>query len=140
MAADPSASSPGSGWVDRELLAGDAADVCIWIGGAVTRQDLRRLVGEHEQQLASAGLHEGGAVALHLPPSLSFIASLLAAWRIGAQVSLLDHRLAPAEVAVAVDRLAPQVLVEAASATGSPAGMAVAGQSAVSRWLSVGDP
>jgi len=120
MAADPSASSPGSGWVDRELLAGDAADVCIWIGGAVTRQDLRRLVGEHEQQLASAGLHEGGAVALHLPPSLSFIASLLAAWRIGAQVSLLDHRLAPAEVAVAVDRLAPQVLVEAASATGSP--------------------
>ncbi len=120
MADQPSTRSPEPGWVDRELLAGDPADVCVQIGGPVTRRDLSKLSAEHERQLTSAGLRAGGTVALRLPPSLSYVASLLAAWRIGAQVSLLDHRLAPAEVAVALDRLAPQVLVEASSVTGSP--------------------
>lgn len=120
MVQRPSVESPE--WVDSELLAGDAADVCIWIGGPVTRHELRRLVNEHEQQLTAAGLGAGGTVALHLPPSLSYVASLLASWRIGAQVSLLDHRLSRPEVDLALDRLAPQVVVEAESVTGRAMG------------------
>ena len=51
---------------------------------------------------------------------MGYVASLLAAWRIGAQVSLLDHRLSRAEVDKALDRLAPQVVVEAADVTSQP--------------------
>src|SRR5439155_196465 len=58
-------------------------------------------------------------VALRLPPSLAFIANLLAAWRIGAQVALLDYRLTPYEVDRAFQSIAPQVVV---AAEGPPAG------------------
>ena len=116
----PAAESPE--WVDRELLAGPPADVCIWIGGPVTRQDLVRQVDEQQRQLTAAGLRAGGTISLHLPPSLGYVASLLAAWRLGAQVSLLDHRLSRAEVELALSRLAPQVVVEARQVTGPPMG------------------
>jgi 3-hydroxy-4-methylanthranilate adenylyltransferase len=106
-------------WVDNELLAGDAADVCLRLGEPVTRRELRQLVAEREQELAAAGLSDGGTVTLHLPPSLAYVASLLAGWRIGAQVSLLDHRLARAEVDRALDRLNPQVVIGAAEVKGS---------------------
>ena len=112
--ADPPGEAQGS-WVDRELLAGEPGDVCLWIGGPVTRSELRGLVDEQQRRLADAGLAAGGTATLHLPPSLAYVASLLAAWRTGAQVSLLDHRLSPAEVGNALDRLAPQVLVDAES-------------------------
>ncbi|MBB5872599.1 acyl-coenzyme A synthetase/AMP-(fatty) acid ligase [Allocatelliglobosispora scoriae] len=51
---------------------------------------------------------------LQLPPSLAYVANLLAAWRIGAQVALLDHRLTAFESDRALDRLAPQVVVRSA--------------------------
>ncbi|HVB42168.1 MAG TPA: long-chain fatty acid--CoA ligase [Streptosporangiaceae bacterium] len=122
------------GWVDQELLAGDSDDVCMWLGGPVTRRELRRLVDEHQEMLVRAGLRAGGTATLHLPPSLAYTTSLLAAWRTGAQVSLLDHRLAPAEVARALDRLAPQVVVEVASVTSAPmSGYASAAARAVPR-------
>ena len=111
---------PAAGeWVTMALLAGDPADVCLWMGGPVSRTELRDLVGQHQQQLAAAGLDAGGTVTLHLPPSLAYVASLLAAWRLGAQVSLLDHRLAPREVDRALERLAPQVVVEPGHVTSS---------------------
>jgi len=106
--------------VAATLLAGDQADVCLWIGRPVSRAELRGLVGQHAEQLEAAGLGTGGTVTLHLPPSLAYVASLLAAWQLGAQVSLLDHRLAPREVERALDRLAPQVVVEPGQVTGSP--------------------
>ncbi len=115
VASDPASAAPD--WVDCELLAGDADDICLWIGTPVTRGELRHLVDEQASQLAAAGLTSGGTATLHLPPSLAYVASLLAAWRIGAQVSLLDHRLSPAEVSRALDRLAPQVVVDARSTT-----------------------
>lgn len=118
----PGRTADSPGWVDRELMTGRPAEVCLWIGGPVTRGELSQLVAEHEQQLAAAGLQAGGTVALHLPPSLSYVASLLASWRIGAQVSLLDHRLTRAEVDLALDRLASQVVVEARNVTGPAMG------------------
>ena len=112
---------PAAGdWVAATLLAGDPADICLWIGRPVSRAELGGLVGQHQQQLEAAGLGAGGTVTLHLPPSLAYVASLLAAWKLGAQVSLLDHRLAPREVERALDRLAPQVVVEPGQVTGSP--------------------
>jgi acyl-coenzyme A synthetase/AMP-(fatty) acid ligase len=86
----------------------------------VTRQELRRLVSQQQDQLASAGLADGGTVSIRLPPSLAYVATLLAAWRLGAQVSLLDHRLARGEVDRALERLMPQVVVRAEQVSGPP--------------------
>jgi acyl-coenzyme A synthetase/AMP-(fatty) acid ligase len=108
-------------WVDEVLLAGRADDVCLHLGAPVSRGELGRLVAQRRRALADAGLRRGGSGALCLPPSLAFIANLLACWQIGAQASLLDHRLTQFEVDVALQRLAPQVLVSAgSSAAGGP--------------------
>jgi acyl-coenzyme A synthetase/AMP-(fatty) acid ligase len=56
---------------------------------------------------------------LRLPPSLAYVANLLAGWRIGAQVILLDHRLTQFEVDAALERLAPEVVVAPAAIRGS---------------------
>jgi acyl-coenzyme A synthetase/AMP-(fatty) acid ligase len=99
-------------WVDRELLAGADDDVCLYLGAPTTRSELRSLVAAQQELLSTAGLRPGGTVTLILPPSLGYVTSLLASWRIGAQVSLLDHRLARPEIDKALDQLAPQVVVE----------------------------
>jgi acyl-coenzyme A synthetase/AMP-(fatty) acid ligase len=101
------------GWVDELLLAGAADDGCLHLGEPVGRAELRRLVTGRGQVLADAGLRRGGTVALCLAPSLAFITNLLAAWRIGAQASLLDYRLTPYEVDAALRRLLPQLVVTA---------------------------
>jgi len=108
-------------WVDEVLLAGPADDVCLQLGAPVSRAELRRLTAHRRRVLEDAGLRRGGAVALCLPPSLAFIANLLASWQIGAQASLLDHRLTAFEVDVALRRLLPQVVVTAgAGGVGGP--------------------
>jgi len=107
-------------WVDEVLLAGADGDVCLHLGEPVSQAELRRLVAERHRTLAGAGLKRGGTVALCLAPSLAFIANLLASWRIGAQASLLDHRLTAYEVDVALQRLLPQVVVTAERSTGGP--------------------
>ncbi|MDR3034240.1 MAG: AMP-binding protein, partial [Kitasatospora sp.] len=101
-------------WVDRYLLAGPDDQECLRFGTPVDRATLRALVAEKAGRLAAAGLARGGTVALRLAPSLGYTAALLACWQLGAQTVLLDHRLTDHEVALAVERLAPQVLVESA--------------------------
>lgn len=108
-AEDPSVSGPG--WVDDVLLAGPATDVCLRLPEPVDRGTLRRLVTDAQARLAGAGLRFGGAVALRLPPSLSYVVNLLATWRSGGQAVLLDHRLTDYEVDQALRRLSPQVVV-----------------------------
>ncbi len=107
-------------WVDEVVLAGTADDICLQLSEPVSRGELRRLVAERHRALAEAGLRRGGSLALCLAPSLAFIANLLASWQIGAQASLLDHRLTPYEVDVALKRLLPQVVVTAERSTGGP--------------------
>jgi acyl-coenzyme A synthetase/AMP-(fatty) acid ligase len=107
-------------WVDEVLLAGAADDACLHLGEPVSRAELRQLVAERRRVLADAGLRRGGSVALCLAPSLAFIASLLAAWQIGAQASLLDHRLTLYEVDAALQRLLPQIVVTAGQPAGGP--------------------
>ncbi|PCG86701.1 AMP-dependent synthetase [Streptomyces sp. WZ.A104] len=101
-------------WVDDVLLKGDGREIALYLSGPVTRAELRRLVGEQQQRLAVAGLVAGGTVAVRLPPSLSCIVAMLAGWRSGAQVALLDYRLTTHEVGKAVARLAPQLVIEPA--------------------------
>src|SRR5260370_28006433 len=107
--------SRSAGWVDEALLAGNDSDCCLRLGRAVHRGTLRDLVAGQQHKLGAAGLTAGGTVSLRLPPSLGYVASLLAAWRIGAQGSLLDHRLTQYEVDRALERLAPQAPLPAPS-------------------------
>ncbi|WP_344461144.1 class I adenylate-forming enzyme family protein [Kitasatospora kazusensis] len=99
--------------MDELLLAGGGDEPCLTLDESLDRAGLRELVGKQQGELAAAGVTGGSTVALRLPPSLAGISVLLATWRLGAQALLLDVRLAPAEVARALDRLAPQFLVEA---------------------------
>ncbi|MEZ0114293.1 acyl-coenzyme A synthetase/AMP-(fatty) acid ligase [Catenulispora sp. EB89] len=105
-------------WVDEVLLAGRDDQVCLVLGAPVDRSTLRALVASRQEQLTAAGLRAGGSVALCLPPSLTFITNLLAAWRIGARAALLDHRLTAFEVEQAVTRLAPQFVVGVEKSSG----------------------
>ena len=100
-----------SDWVSEHLLAGPGDRVCLWFDQPVTRAALRDLVAERCEELAGAGLSAGGSVSLKLPPSLTYVVNLLAAWRLGAQVSLLDHRLTPYEAERAMEVIRPQLLV-----------------------------
>jgi non-ribosomal peptide synthetase component E (peptide arylation enzyme) len=110
-----------SEWVDEVLLNGPDNGRCLYLDGApIARSALRRLVVDKQNALVTAGVREGGCVALNLPPSLAYVANLLAVWRIGAQAVLLDHRLTFYEVDAAVERLGVQVLVGIGTAKGSP--------------------
>ncbi|WP_433384961.1 class I adenylate-forming enzyme family protein [Micromonospora sp. KLBMP9576] len=113
---NPAATDPG--WVDEILLDGPSADICLRLPEPVDRGTLRRLVTDAQARLHAAGLRPGGAAALRLPPSLAYVANLLATWRGGAQAILLDHRLTDHEVDRALTRLTPQVVVAPVRAGG----------------------
>lgn len=102
-------------WVDDILLEGPDNELCLTLGRDIDRKSLRRSVDVQESALSESGLTQGGSIALRLPPSLAYITNLLAAWRIGAQVALLDYRLTDHEVARALASISPQVLVEPSS-------------------------
>lgn len=103
------------------LLGGPDPDACLMLGDQpLSRRDLRRLVREQQQVLAAAGLRPGAGVAIWLPPSVGYVATLLAAWRLGGQAILLDHRLTPYEVDRAVQSLAPLVVVKPATRPDAP--------------------
>jgi acyl-coenzyme A synthetase/AMP-(fatty) acid ligase len=101
----------GPDWVDQILLDGPDDETCLVLGGPVSRGTLRRFVAQRQADLTANGLGPGGSAALRLPPSVAFIANLLAAWRIGAQVTLLDHRLTDHEIGRALERVLPEVVV-----------------------------
>ncbi|QLY34784.1 long-chain fatty acid--CoA ligase [Nocardia huaxiensis] len=93
------------------LLAGADDEHCLTLDRDIDRATLRALVSAQRIQLQAAGLRPAGTVALHLPPSLAYIATLLAAWRIGAQVTILDYRLTAHEADRAIAAVDPQLVV-----------------------------
>jgi 3-hydroxy-4-methylanthranilate adenylyltransferase len=106
-------------WVDEFLLSGSGREICFLLPESVDRDMLRGLVAQHRSRLTAAGLRPGGAAALQLPPSLSWVANLLAIWQSGGQAVLLDHRLTEYETGEALRRLAPQVVITARRITGA---------------------
>jgi len=114
----PGGEPPDPDWVDEVLLRGAADQVCLHIGGPVTRAVLRGLVADRQAALAAAGIRAGATVALQLPPSLAFVANLLAVWRTGARAALLDHRLTRYETDNILARLRPAALVSPRQLTG----------------------
>lgn len=106
-------------WVG-DLLDGGDSEVALSLDRPITRSELRARVTAQAEELTAAGLRPGGAVSLQLPPSLAYVVNLLAAWRVGAQVSLLDHRLTTHEIDQAVDRIAPQLVLSAPDAAVIP--------------------
>jgi acyl-coenzyme A synthetase/AMP-(fatty) acid ligase len=100
-------------WIDSYLLAGTDRDICLDFDEPVPRGALRAQVAARVVELRAAGLRPGGAICLRLPPSLAFVVNLLAAMRVGAQVSLLDHRLTDHEVGQALAHVGPQFVVSA---------------------------
>src|SRR5882757_433524 len=82
----------------------------------VTHGELREAVEQEAALFASAGVREGSTVALQVPPSFTQIEVLLALWRLGAQVMLVDHRLKPAEVEQLRALCRPQLVVRAGAA------------------------
>ncbi|GAB3009320.1 class I adenylate-forming enzyme family protein [Saccharothrix stipae] len=79
----------------------------------VTHGALRAAVAAEAGLLAAAGVGEGSAVALHVPPSFTQLEVALALWSLGARVISVDHRLKPAEVDVLRDLTRPQFVVRA---------------------------
>ena len=114
----PNEATP-AGWVDNVLLSGPDDEICLFLDGPVSRAALRALVAARQEALSAAGLGIGGSVALRLPPSLAFVANLLAAWRLGGQAALLDYRLTQYEVDRVLARIEPQVVVAATPPAGA---------------------
>ncbi|HTJ66816.1 MAG TPA: class I adenylate-forming enzyme family protein [Actinospica sp.] len=106
-------------WVDDLLLAGPDTQVCLGFPERRDRRGLRSAVAEACEELRALGVAAGGSVAVSIPPSLDYIRYLLAAWRLGAQVHLLDHRLSDRERERALNVLASQVLVSATAQAGA---------------------
>src|SRR5215218_10371561 len=106
-----SSRATAAGWVDEILLAGRDDQVCFRVPDSIDRAAVRRLVADRRDRLTAAGLRPGGAAAVRLPPSIAYVANLLAIWQLGAQAVLLDYRLTDHEVEQARRRLSPQVLV-----------------------------
>ncbi|MEU6582355.1 fatty acid--CoA ligase family protein [Nocardia sp. NPDC046763] len=106
-----SKSTSGDDWADELLLAGPGHEICLTLDRDIDRDTLRAHVSAQQKTLMTAGLRPAGTVALHLPPSLAYIAALLAAWRIGAQAMVLDYRLTEHEAERALTALDPQLVV-----------------------------
>ncbi|HET9143213.1 class I adenylate-forming enzyme family protein [Actinophytocola sp.] len=119
LSATPTALVSSAEWVDEILLDGANNEACLWSDGPIDRARLRQMVVEWQTLTSDAGLRPGGRLALRLPPSPAYVAALLAGWRTGAQVILLDHRLTQFEVDAALRRLAPQVVVSPTATRGS---------------------
>ncbi len=71
------------------------------------------------EAFAASGVRSASTVALQVPSSFTQLEALLALWTLGAQVMLVDPRLAPAELDALRERCRPQFVVRAA-AVGRP--------------------
>jgi len=85
----------------------------------LTHGELRASVTAEAQLFAAVGVGHGTTVALQAPPSFTQVEVLLALWRLGAQVMLVDHRLKRAEVTALCEMCQPEYLVRTSLAGGS---------------------
>lgn len=67
-------------------------------GGVVSRAAVRESVAEEARVFRGFGIGDGSTVLVQVPSSRTQVEVVFALWSLGAQVMLVDHRLAPAEV------------------------------------------
>jgi acyl-coenzyme A synthetase/AMP-(fatty) acid ligase len=67
-------------------------------GRVVDRAEVRAAVAEEARVFSGFGIGDGSTVLVQVPPSRTQVEVVFALWSLGAQVMLVDHRLAPAEV------------------------------------------
>ncbi|WP_246260009.1 class I adenylate-forming enzyme family protein [Streptomyces typhae] len=133
----------------RERMAGQREPVGGGLPGPVDPADLvGRLLGAHPGHLpclvhgdhvltraenadavafeasvfAAHGIGAGDTVLVQVPPSYTQIQVVLALWRLGAQVLLVDHRLKPPEVAALRSLCRPRFVVDSGVTGVSPLG------------------
>ncbi|EME51754.1 class I adenylate-forming enzyme family protein [Amycolatopsis decaplanina] len=78
-------------WVDDLLLSRSEGE--FRLGRSLPRSLLREEVGIREEMLRGFGVGPASSVAMRLPPCAEFITIALAAWRCGARLILVDHRV-----------------------------------------------
>jgi 3-hydroxy-4-methylanthranilate adenylyltransferase len=102
-----------STWVDDFLLSGPDDEVCLWLGGPVSRSDLRRAVTQRQNLLREVGVGPVHSVAMQQAAGLDHVATTLAVWRLGAQLVTVDHRVTRAGFTDVLDLLRPKAVITA---------------------------
>lgn len=100
-------------WGEGLLRRGPDDELWALADRAVTRGELRSQVPVLAAHLAAEGIGAGSSVAIRMPPSLTLLYTLLAAWSRKAQVILLDARLTAYEVGRLLRVCEPQFLLYA---------------------------
>src|SRR5205085_192046 len=85
----------------------------------ISRGEIERAVAGEAAVFAGYGIRAGSTVMLQVPPSRTQLEAMLALWRLGAQVMLVDHRLKAAEVAALRALCRPQLLIHSSGTLGS---------------------
>jgi 3-hydroxy-4-methylanthranilate adenylyltransferase len=82
-------------------------------GHVVSRAEVRSAVAEEAKVFGGFGIGDGSTVLVQVPPSRTQVEVVFALWSLGAQVMLVDHRLAPAEVDALRSLCRPEFTVRA---------------------------
>ncbi|MEU5191587.1 class I adenylate-forming enzyme family protein [Streptomyces klenkii] len=106
-----------SWWGEGLLERQHDDDVWTLADRAVVYGELREHVGFLASRMAAEGIGRGSSVALRMPPSLTLMYTMLAAWTRGAQVMLIDVRLTAFEVDRLLRICGPQFLLSAQPAS-----------------------
>ncbi|HKS46152.1 MAG TPA: class I adenylate-forming enzyme family protein [Amycolatopsis sp.] len=104
-----------------ELFAAHPGELAYLIheDHVVSRAEIEAAVAREVAVFAGFGIGAGSTAMLQVPPSRTQFEAMLALWRLGAQVMLVDHRLKAAEVAALRVLCRPQVLIRAGGTEGS---------------------
>ncbi|GAA1935338.1 AMP-binding protein [Kitasatospora viridis] len=103
-----------SWWGEQVLGRRPDEDVWALAERAISYGELRERVGALAVRLAAEGVGDGSSVALCMPPSLTLLYAMLAAWTRGAQVMLIDVRSTAPEVDRLLRICEPRFLLRAA--------------------------
>lgn len=112
----------GSWWGAHLLGRGSAEGAWAISRSVVTRGQLRSQVAELGEVLCDHGIGPNSTAAVRMPPSFTLLLVVFALWSRGAQVTLIDFRLKPAEYERLIDLLEPQYLVDSDDRRGPVAG------------------
>lgn len=95
----------------------------LFVQSGESRAVLRSDVSDLCERLYGEGVRPKSTVMLRMVPSLTYLKLLLALWRIGAQVIVLDYRTPRTELGKSISLLNPQFVVESEDSAGPTTGV-----------------